>query len=295
MAPEPSDDCPTLVDWKQHWDSRKRKVRTAPTQLNSRLEDLVNDLKGRGYKELKILPEIEKTLEIPRKEAMARVSKKSEKEKMIVLPIPFNPRLPDVSPILRQFWQVAVERNPAIKTVMKTPPIPSYRRPKNLRDEVVQAKVPKPTSNAKKRNQGGFKRCLATRCYSCSLSRNTKKHTAPNPSKSWPIYSATDCNTSRGIYTCRCKKGCPGSDYVGKTSRPMKARWTEHRSAVKPVLGDAITTVGKHFSAKGHSVSDMEFCCIEKVRSEDPFVLKAREAFWIREYDSINRGLNVQE
>jgi hypothetical protein len=45
MAPEPSDDCPPLVDWKQHWDSRKRKVRTAPTQLNSRLEDLVNDLK----------------------------------------------------------------------------------------------------------------------------------------------------------------------------------------------------------------------------------------------------------
>ena len=81
MAPEPSDDCPTLVDWKQHWDSRKRKVRTAPTQLNSRLEDLVNDLKGRGYKELKILPEIEKTLEIPRKEAMARVSKKSEKKR----------------------------------------------------------------------------------------------------------------------------------------------------------------------------------------------------------------------
>jgi hypothetical protein len=34
--------------------------------------------------------------------------------------------------------------------------------------------------------------------------------------------------------------------------------------------------VGKHFSAKGHSVSDMEFCCIEKVRSEDPFVMKAR-------------------
>ena len=44
-----------------------------------------------------------------------------------------------------------------------------------------------------------------------------------------------------------------------------------------------------------HSVSDMEFCCIEKVRSEDPFVLNASEAFWIREYDAINRGLNVQD
>ena len=180
---------------------------------------------------------------------MARVAKKSEKEKLIVLPIPFKPRLPYISPILRQFWQVAVERNPATKIVLKTPPIPSYRRPKTLRDEVVQAKVPKPTAKTKKRNQGGFKRCLATRCYSCSLSRNTKKHTASNPSKSWPFYSATDCNTSRGIYTCRCKKGCPGSDYVGKTSRPLKDRWAEHRSAVIPVLGDAKTTVGKHFSA----------------------------------------------
>jgi hypothetical protein len=59
----------------------------------------------------------------------------------------------------------------------------------------------------------------------------------------------------------------------------MKAGWAEYRSAVTPVLGDAKTTVGKHFSAKGHSVSDMEFCCIEKVRSEDPFVLKARWLF----------------
>ena len=133
---------------------------------------------------------------------MARVAKKSEKEKLIVLPIPFNPRVPYIS----KFWQVAVERNPAIKIVLKTPPIPSYRRPKNLRDEVVQAKVPKPTSKMKKRNQGGFKRCLATRCYSCSLSRNTKKHTAFNPCKSWPFYSATDCNTSRGIYTCSVRK-----------------------------------------------------------------------------------------
>ena len=145
MAPEPSDERSILVDWQQHWDSRKRKIRTAPNQLNSRLEDLVKDLKGRGYKEMKILPEIEKTLNMPRKEAMARVAKKSEKEKLIVLPIPFNPRLPDISPILRQFWQVAVERNPAIKTVLETPPIPSYRRPKNLRDEVIKAKVPKPT------------------------------------------------------------------------------------------------------------------------------------------------------
>ena len=61
----------------------------------------MNDLKGRVYKELKILPEIEKTLEIPRKEAMARVAKKSEKEKLIVLQIPFNPRLPNVLPILK--------------------------------------------------------------------------------------------------------------------------------------------------------------------------------------------------
>jgi hypothetical protein len=171
----------------------------------------------------------------------------------------YNPRLHSISPILRQFWQVAVEWNPDNKTVLKTPPIPSYRRPKNLRDQVVKAKVLKPTSKLKKRTQGGFKRCLANRCYSCSLSRNTKTHNAFNPNKSWPIFSATDCNTSRGIFTCKYKKGCPCSDYVGKTGRPMKSGWGEHRSSVKTVLGDAKTTVGKHFSVKGHSVSDMEF------------------------------------
>ena len=115
---------------------------------------------------------------------MARVSKKSEKEKMIVLPIPFNPRLPDVSPILRQFWQVAVERNPAIKTVMKTPPIPSYRRPKNLRDEVVQAKF----LNQHLTRRSGTKVDLsavwqlgATAAVSAGTLRNTRHLTQASP------------------------------------------------------------------------------------------------------------------
>ena len=37
------------------------------------------------------------------------------------------------------------------------------------------------------------------------------------------------------------------------------------------------------------------FVVIEKVKSKNPFILKARETFWIKQYKSVRLGLNIAE
>ena len=39
----------------------------------------------------------------------------------------------------------------------------------------------------------------------------------------------------------------------------------------------------------------MVFVVIEEVKNKNPFVLKAREAYWIAQYDSVKHGLNIGE
>ena len=44
----------------------------------------------------------------------------------------------------------------------------------------------------------------------------------------------------------------------------------------------------------GHAVSDLFGLALEHVKSNDPFVLKAREAFLIKKFDSFKKGLNQE-
>ena len=50
----------------------------------------------------------------------------------------------------------------------------------------------------------------------------------------------------------------------------------------------------QHFNIPGHSVADIEGIVLEKVRSEDPFILKTREHYYIQKFDSFRNGLNKE-
>ena len=94
------------------------------------------------------------------------------------------------------------------------------------------------------------------------------------------------------------KMSCPNEgQYIGMTSQQFRDRMVQHRRSVSPFLGqtDAKTPVGYHFSLPGHSLQHMQFVAIEQVKSQDPYVILARESLWIRIYQSINHGLNTHQ
>lgn len=294
-------DSPALSHWEDWSNSVKKKIPSVPTQLTSRLADLSKVLKTRGYKEGMIFEGFKKALAIPRTKALEK-SISSQKEGLVCLAVPFNPQLPDIGKILRKRWTVSVDKHPDLKEVLPKPPIVSYRRPKSIRDILVRAQIPKISAGRPTRNQGGFKHGLAGHCTSCCHSINSKTHTAIYPNKTWPIYSKMDCNSEGVIYTISCDKaGAPGNpacrmegQYVGLTKRKSKTRWDEHRQSLNPIIGKDMNSIGKHFNLPGHSTTNMKFSGIEKVYSKDPFILRSREKMWIKQYETVDHGLNKQ-
>ena len=116
-------------------------------------------------------------------------------------------------------------------------------------------------------------------------------------------YKSEDWKPFLWIKTGECAH-VGGPQYVGCTARPGKVRFGEHvGSAIQPSQADTSKTLGVHFRSAGHSHADMVFLPIEKVRSRDRFVLEAREAFWIKQYDSVKKeaveviehGLNIKK
>ena len=110
------------------------------------------------------------------------------------------------------------------------------------------------------------------------------------------IREAVTCNSQNVIYYWRCtKSNCedfPNCEYIGQTKRPFKDRLAEHRDYPKR---DVLTEPsGEHFTKRGHNVAHLKGLVLEKVRSPDPFILKAREHLLIRKFDTFHHGLNQE-
>ena len=90
---------------------------------------------------------------------------------------------------------------------------------------------------------------------------------------------------------------CPcGLAYIGKTTRPLKTRISEHRSNIRN--HDQKSPVAVHFTKAGHNVSSLCYWGIEQVKLPrrggdiNTFLLK-REAFWIYTLETLApKGLN---
>ena len=50
------------------------------------------------------------------------------------------------------------------------------------------------------------------------------------------------------------------------------------------------TGVGEHFNLPEHELAHFNFLPFEKVRSSDPFVIEARESYWIEKYGVLGEG-----
>ena len=91
----------------------------------------------------------------------------------------------------------------------------------------------------------------------------------------------------------RCLNNTKASAYLGNTKRRFSKRLSEHVGYIRSKKTEEPS--GDHFNLPGHSQSDIQGLGIEHVRSTDPFILRAREAFLIKKFDSYNQELSWAE
>ena len=91
------------------------------------------------------------------------------------------------------------------------------------------------------------------------------------------------------------KKNCeeyPKCENVGKTTRPFRIQLTEHKQYIRSQ--NLENPSRHHFNLPGHQLSHLSGLVLEHVKSSDPFVLKAREFYLIKKFDTYNNGINKE-
>ena len=82
------------------------------------------------------------------------------------------------------------------------------------------------------------------------------------------------------------------TNYIGRTTRKFKKRLYEHINYV--AVKNLEEPSAEHFCKPGHRAHNLLAVGIEQVRSMDPFILKAREHWLIKKFDSYRNGLNQE-
>ena len=288
---------------------RLRRIESTEPLFQANLLKLGTELLQRGYRKQCVSAAFSKVKVLTRASTLEKVAKPVCDR--LILVIPFDKRLPNISGILHHRWQCLLARDPEAKNYMPKPPMVAYSRTKSLRDTLVKSKLP-PTSQRKVRQaQIGYKKCGGkSNCSVCSHYVNSTTHRCNFTTETFPINCAINCSTTGVVYSVTCNKQSGecgkvgGLQYVGNTTRPGKVRFGEHLGSVtQPSQESTTKPVGVHFRSPGHTHANMVFLPVEKIRSKDKFVMEARESYWIDKYKSvkvtdsetIEHGLNLKQ
>ena len=200
----------------------------------------------------------------------------------------FDRRLPDLSGIFRKNWKIMVEDDTRLLKVFPNPPMICFTRPKNIRDILVQAKLPPARTNMRTRMQeeDGFKKC-GKGCKLCSFTGDgtnggkiIKSVRISNTGEDYQIRGRMTCESSNLLYIIQCRKcdrTAPNlANYGGETGQKAVERFTEHYgTATQPCHVNTKKPVGEHFRLPGHSIADCVFTPVEKINWANIFVRKA--------------------
>ena len=263
---------------------RITRICSLPEARDKRFSELKELLISRNYKPKLIDAAIDKARQIPRLDALKRVTRTKNSERPVFV-ITYDPRLPSIAGIIKKHYRTMV-KDPHLAEAFPLPPLVAYRRPKNVRDKLIRSKVPPLPPARPKREISGMTKC--NRCPICPYIKVGKSVKATATKTEVAINKPVNCQTKNAIYLIGCRK-C-AMQYIGETDRTLQTRFSEHRGYV--TNRHLAKATGYHFNLPGHSISDMEVTVLEKIFNLDPQYRKTREAKWIQEFNTKYKGMN---
>ena len=271
---------------------RLKRICKKESDFQLHLTETQNKFRKRGYGEQCIEEATNKMSQKSRSDFFIQKTKKEMKS--ILFSTKYTKKSEKIKSILRKHWHI-LQKDKSIGHVYKDPPNVVFRRGRNLRDELVHSEFisepPPSTQTLFAPIPDGNYKCGA--CAQCSFTTKKQYFNHPHSGKQIKIKGICSCHSKGIIYmlTCPC-----GKAYVGKTSRELKVRISEHRSSIR--TASLTSPVAQHFVQYNHLVSSLRYTAIEKVERPkrggnfENIILK-REAFWISHLNTLSpNGLN---
>ena len=177
-----------------------------------------------------------------------------------------------------------VSQNQYLADCFPEPPLTAFRRPRNLRELLIKAKVPPPPNQRPVRTIKGMKKC-GKGCTACPYIKEGK---SVNISKkaTWQINRRHDCQSFNIIYMIECNIDHCRQRYIGESKRAIKHRLADHRGYIVNNHVDKAT--GAHFNSPGHSLANLTCTVLEQVKYKDSCYRKERERYFINKFNTKN-------
>ena len=125
-------------------------------------------------------------------------------------------------------------------------------------------------------------------CLACPYIKEGKSISAKK--FTWSINKEVSCYTSNVVYMLECDKERCRQRYIGETAKEVSYRILQHIGYVRNNIINR--TTGNHFNLPGHSIHNMKFTIIEKVKSSNEFYRKEREKYHINKFNTYYEGIN---
>ena len=266
------------------------RICSSTKNRDTRINELKNVLLKRGYPEKLVDRGIQKAKNIPRKIALLKVHKKTEKNRPIFV-VKYDPRLPSIQQIQSKHWRAMISQDKYLAEVFQEAPLTAYKRQNNLRVMLITSKVPPPPERYPRRELKGMAKCGQS-CTACKFVKEGKSITI-DKDKNCKIERQVNCNTFNCIYMIECEKDKCKQRYIGQTGRLLQFRIADHRGYITNQVTSWAT--GAHLNLPGHSLADMKFTVIEQVRYNSDLYRREKETYHINKFNTFYQGLNGEK
>ena len=178
--------------------------------------------------------------------------RQKQTNKRVPFTVTFHPSLSNLSSVLSKHLPKLYSSD-KMKKAFPEPPMVSFRRPKNLKDNLVRSKLNTESSG------GSFETCSDRRCQLCRSNTTTSEFVSSVTGLKYVIRGSLSCKSKNVIYLITCKK-C-GKQYVGETGDPLNIRINNHRSSIRHQR--LYLPVAEHFNSENHDCQDMSVLPID--------------------------------
>ena len=258
---------------------RVKRICSDNETCDKRLNELRGHLRARGYEDQKIDTAFAKSRAANRDTLLQY--KPKEKNKRVPFVMTYHPDGPNLHTIVHKRMDI-LHSSDLMREIFPEAPIIAYRRPKNLKDHLVRARV-----DSNRSNNTGVVKCKARRCELCKLMPETDTFRSSRTGISYKIFQKMSCNSKNVIYLITCKT-CQ-IQYVGETVN-FRLRMNNHKSAIR---NNHNNSVARHFNSLGHSIDSLELLPIESNPGWSEVERLDREKYWMHQLSTLpGAGLN---
>ncbi len=212
----------------------------------------------------------------------------------------YNPYDPPIKDFIQKHWPI-LGRSNATRALLDCDITFGYRRPRNLRDELVQAKLtpPKPISVIRGRVDRSSLCNRPNTCVHCPKLDRSGFIVSHSNGRKYRTKVNISCQTENVIYGLTCTAPNCGTQYVGQTKNRIMDRFNGHTSDIR-LSKD--TTVARHMATHGVTrnppirIGILEFINAPPDSDRAQKLRNKWEKMWMARLNSyIPQGLNIQD